>query len=358
MTTARAAIERRLETTGRPALAPRLLSTAWNAVAARGIARPLALPRAAHVIGIGGATLGGSYKTPFAIALAGALSARGHAVALVGHAYRARPPRARVVSPGDRVAEVGDDALLAAQKLSATRATVVVGPSRQAAVDLAARTATILVVDGLLQARPARLARSILLVDRERGWGNGHCPPAGDLRAAPAALLASTDALAAVADDLAPASERGASLVGQAALEPRTGAASPPPRFDVLWGLDRAIHPDGTCISLTELRGEAVGVVLAVAHPERVMMGLARRGLRIAATALFADHHCPTRETVERIVPTTQRIDIWLTTGKCATKLPAFIGGAPVLALDHAVRIPESLLAWADALFPSAGAVG
>jgi tetraacyldisaccharide 4'-kinase len=349
MTTARAAIGRRLETPGRPALAARLLSTAWNAAAARAIARPLALPRAAHVIGVGGATLGGSYKTPFAVALAGALAARGHAVALVGHAYRARPGQPRIVTPGDRVADVGDDALFAAQKLSGTRATVVVGPSRQAAVDFAARTAAILVVDGLLQTRPTRLARSILLVDRERGWGNGHCPPGGDLRASPAALLASTDAIAVVVDDAAPVSEQGAPLTRQAAQFRQ---------FDVVSGLERAIHPDRTCVSLAELGGGAVGLVLAVAHPERVLVGLARRGLRIAATALFADHDRPTPEAVNRVVPTTQRIDVWLTTGKCATKLPPFIGGAPVLALDHAVRIPESLLAWADALFPSAGAVG
>jgi tetraacyldisaccharide 4'-kinase len=349
MKTARAAIGRRLETPGRPALAARLLSTAWNAAAARGIARPLALPRAAHVIGVGGVTLGGSYKTPFAIALAGALASRGRAVALVGHAYGARPRQARVVTPGDRVAEVGDDALFAAQKLSGTRATVVVGPSRQAAVDFAARTAAILVVDGLLQTRPARLARSILLLDREQGWGNGHCPPGGDLRASPEALLASTDAVGVVVDDVAPASEQGSPLARQIALGPQ---------FDVFSGLERAIYPGGTRISLAELRGAAVGLVLAVAHPERVIVGLARRGLRIAATALFADHDCPTPEAVKRVVPTTQRIDVWLTTGKCATKLPAFIGRSPVLALDHAVRIPESLLAWADALFPSAGAVG
>jgi hypothetical protein len=61
---------------------------------------------------------------------------------------------------------------------------------------------------------------------------------------------------------------------------------------------------------------------------------------------------------VTRFVSTTQRIDVWLTTGKCATKLPMAIAGAPVLTLDHRVRIPESLLAWADDLFPSAGAVG
>jgi tetraacyldisaccharide 4'-kinase len=264
-----------------------------------------------------------------------------------------------VVTPGDRVAEVGDDALFAAQKLSGTRATVVVGPSRQAAVDFAARTAAILVVDGLLQTRPARLARSILLFDRERGWGNGHCPPGGDLRASPEALLASTDAVGVVVDDVAPASEQGPPLAGQVALGCQSRDVRPAGvAFDVFSGLERAIYPGGTCISLAELRGAAVGLVLAVAHPERVMVGLARRGLRIAATALFADHDCPTPEAVKRVVPTTQRIDVWLTTGKCATKLPAFIGRSPVLALDHAVRIPESLLAWADALFPSAGAVG
>jgi tetraacyldisaccharide-1-P 4'-kinase len=118
-----------------------------------------------------------------------------------------------------------------------------------------------------------------------------------------------------------------------------------------------------------------MGVVLAIARSHRVLEALARRGLHPVATWAFPDHHRPTSaELLTMTARTTQRIDVWLTTGKCATKLPASLAGAPVLVLDHAVRLSDRLVTWivsgdlapaadfraapVDALFPSAGAVG
>src|SRR6185503_8561862 len=130
---ARAALARRLESDRSPALPARLLASAWSLVSAGRVARPLALPPGVRAIGVGGASLGGSCKTPFAIALVEALAARGLEVALVGHAYRARPGRARAVRADDDVAAVGDDALFAARRLARSDIDVIVGPSRQEA---------------------------------------------------------------------------------------------------------------------------------------------------------------------------------------------------------------------------------
>src|SRR5260221_5377530 len=95
-----------------------LLASAYGAISRRGVCRPLDIPDRVPMIGVGGATLGGSGKTPVAIAIARALAARGERVALVGHAYRARPHCARVVAISDDVREVGDEALLASQELT------------------------------------------------------------------------------------------------------------------------------------------------------------------------------------------------------------------------------------------------
>jgi tetraacyldisaccharide 4'-kinase len=122
------------------------------------------LPRDVAVIGVGGATLGGSYKTPLVIALSRAVAASGEQVAVVAHGYTGRVRVARRVSPGDAVVDVGDDALYLCRELEPCGVPVVVGP-RQAALRLAATLAPRVVVDGLLQAEPERLALSVLVLD-------------------------------------------------------------------------------------------------------------------------------------------------------------------------------------------------
>jgi tetraacyldisaccharide 4'-kinase len=324
---ARAAIARRLESQD-PPLAAKLVSSMWRAVSARCVPRPIELPRAARVIGIGGATLGGSYKTPFAIALAQSLAKRGIDVALVGHAYRARPGRPRVVDPKDAVGDVGDDALFAARRLAGAGVDVIVGPSRQAATAFAARRASLLVVDGLLQARPTRVARSILLLHGPQPWREGHCPPAGDYRAPLSALLCAADAAIVVRDELESHGDDGAP-------------------FDAVYRLDRALGPGAVELPVADLAGVAIGLLSAVARPERVLHALARRGIRPVTTLAFADHHRPTEAELDRATSrTTHRIDAWVTTGKCATKLPARLHGAPVLVLDHALCLSDELVDW------------
>jgi tetraacyldisaccharide 4'-kinase len=356
-TRARARFAARLESNAESGPAARLLASAWGAVSARGIARPLTIPSGVHAIGVGGASLGGSYKTPFAIALARALAARGIDVALVGHAYRARPGAARVVRISDDVAEVGDDALLAARSLAGSGVEVIVAPSRQSAATFAAQHARCLVFDGLLQTRPERLARSILLVDGAHSFERAHCPPAGDLRAPRSALLEAADLTLAVDDELSQGDE-------------------PCPRATS--HLDQARYSDGSTIPLSALRGAAVGLVLTIARPDRVIAALARRGVRPVTTLTFPDHHQPSTAELGAAAPsgaagTTHRIEAWLTTGKCATKLAPSLHGAPVLMLDQGVRLSDPLVAWAaadgpnqpfdfptnsaDALFPTAGAV-
>src|SRR5262249_16984750 len=130
----RAGIARRLEQGARSTLT-RSASLVWEAIAQRRGARRLDLPDGARGIGVGSAVLGGAGKPPLAAALARGLAGRGELVALVGHAYRASPRRARVVEPRDPVNEVGDDALAAARLLSGTDALVIVAPRRQLAVD-------------------------------------------------------------------------------------------------------------------------------------------------------------------------------------------------------------------------------
>lgn len=306
----RARIARRLER-GDPSFAARMGADVYSMFAASRVARPLAIPDGLEVIGVGGAVLGGAGKTPVAIELARGL-AEGRAegsVALVGHAYRARPLRARVVAPNDRVEEVGDDALFAARSLERDDVAVVVAPSRADALRYArAIGRTTVVADGVLQTSPRRLALSLLVVDASAPWGSGACPPAGDLRAPLPALFSAADAVLAIGD--APVD------------------AGPVP---VLRARSQVVVP--------RLPPGDLGLLLGVARPERIERSLSALALRFAAVERFDDH--ARFGSLDRLARVP--VAAWLTTARCATKLPREIGRALVVPIEHRVDVREAI---------------
>lgn len=162
----------------------------------------------------------------------------------------------------------------------------------------------------------------MLVVDEVSPWGSRRCPPAGDLRAPVSALLSATDAVVPVGDaiDTIGSSDRAMSRI------------------------EGAIDGCGETIALSELG--PFGLLLAIARPERVVRSLARRGLRATKTIELADHAAPGLAELERLAARKPPVALWLTTQKCATKLPPSIGRAPVLALDHRIELPKALVDW------------
>jgi tetraacyldisaccharide 4'-kinase len=285
------------------------LERAWIRAATPGLSRPLAVPEGLFVVTIGGATLGGSGKTPLAIACARALSVHHARVALIGHAYRARPGTARLVSVTDDVREVGDEALVAARALAATGVEVIVAPSRQAAIGFAAaRGIAIAVVDGPLQLRPRRSDVAWLAVDAASPWGAGACPPRGDLRAPEASLRALCDRVVPFRGEL--------------------------------------VLPAGH-----ELARARVGLVTSLARPERIARALEALGVHPAAFVHAPDH----RSASPRVLCTTARtaqLDVWVATEKCAVHLERAAAnsggrglGAPLLVVGYDVAVEPNALA-------------
>jgi len=287
------------------------------------LARPLRIPAGVRVLCVGGATLGGSGKTPLAVACAARLLAGGVRAVYVGHGYRASVRRARFVSLDDDVRGVGDEALEAASRLGGH---VVVGPTRQAAVDFAAAHADVLVLDGPLQLAPARAHLALLAVDREVPLGSGVCPPRGDLRAPWSALRAQADLVVSVGDRLAPLvrGPDGDALV--ATLDGRTVQ------------LRGALHP------LESLRGLRVGLATATARPDRFLRLLARRGIAPLETVHLADH---SGLSLRR----SSSLDCWVIPGKCAAALR---GRPDVAVLDYHIDLPADLELRLDRSFRSA----
>ena len=327
---ARASVARALESDRASWPGAALLASAYGAFSRRGVCRPLRIPDATRVIGVGGATLGGSGKTPLALAVARALAERGESVAFVGHAYRARPRFARVVAISDDVRAVGDEALLAARTLSPLGIEVIVASTRQTAVSFASRRARWLVVDGLLQTQPHRLARSLLVLDARAPWESARCPPSGDLRAPRDALLDAADIVIVVRE------EEGSESLHLDVGDKRV--------FEVVTRVDQVRDADGRAVALADLAARRTGLLVAVARPQRVVGSLARRGIHLAATIAFGDHDQPSTADLERAVSAAGPVDHWLTTAKCATKLPRAILGTPVFVLDHRLELPDGLI--------------
>jgi tetraacyldisaccharide 4'-kinase len=314
-----------------------LASRAWAAWAR--VERPLTWRENARVVAIGGSTLGGSGKTPLAIACAEELHARGARLALVGHAYAASPGRARIVSLDDDVRVVGDEALVCARRLAPLGVEVVVGRSRQEALDLALREADVAVVDGLCQTTPRRATLALLALHASAPWGAGHCPPRGDLRAPVEKLLSSADRVV---------------LIGGQAGGERSGP------FDTAQVVSAGAwlpEPRPVLLDWASLRGPRVGLWTCLARPERLVGFLATRGIRLSHTRFGPDHGVGANHGKRSRVclPHIPDLDLWLTTAKCRTHLPPppLEEGIPVATLDHAVRLSAGLCSALRRTIPS-----
>lgn len=307
-----------------------ILASAWGAWAARDIARPVPIPPRARVVTVGGSTLGGSGKTALAIALSRAIASQGENVTLVGHAHRAYPKRPRRVTPDDDVREVGDEALVAARALQGSGAAVVVAETRREAVEYAAKLAGTLVIDGPLQTRPQPAFRSLLAVDAAKPWGSGRCPPLGDLRAPREALLSACDYVVALGQEKPPS----LGTPFRPVLHLPSGLAPD------------CLLPDSNPLPLSSLVGTNIGLLLGLARPRRVVEALEELRIRPRCTLRFGDHLIPSASFIENAsrMAREHRLDAWLATAKCVTRLPTHVGNVPVVVIRQELEIGASEL--------------
>lgn len=224
------------------------------------------VPPPVPLVVVGNISVGGTGKTPCVIWLAQSLQARGLAVGIVTRGYGGRSAHwPRRVGEDDDPAEVGDEAVLLAQR---TGCAVAAGPDRVAAAALLAeqcRLDVLLSDDGLQHYRMGRSVE-IVVIDAARGLGNGSCLPAGPLREPPARLARADAVVVNGAGYRRPGALR-AGLVARRAIRLASGAAEP----------------------LESFAGRRVHAVAGIGHPERFFALLERAGLRVDRTPL-ADH--------------------------------------------------------------------
>ncbi|MEJ8856376.1 tetraacyldisaccharide 4'-kinase [Variovorax robiniae] len=216
------------------------------------------------VLVVGNVIAGGAGKTPVVIALVRHLRARGIEVGVISRGYGRKTNDCREALPGADPRDVGDEAALtrrltgvpvfvAAKRIEAARALLQHYP----------RTRLIVSDDGL---QHLALARDIeLCVFDDRGIGNGWLLPAGPLR------------------EHWP---RRCDLVLHTGAQPAFAEGFRSQRMLA----DHALRSDGSHVPLSEMVGQPVVALAAIAKPEGFFEMLRTRGIRPDRCFPLPDH--------------------------------------------------------------------
>ena len=231
------------------------------------------------VICIGNFTLGGTGKTPAAIAAVELLKHEGRKPALLTRGYGGSQTGPLLVDPHRHTAaEVGDEALLLAQG-----APTIVSPDRVAGAQAAeAQGADVIVMDDGLQNPSLVKDLTIALVDARRGIGNGNTFPAGPLRAPLSAQLERCNAVLVVGH-------------GDKAEAVTTKA-----RQHGLAIIHGDLQPDEAAVAALSAR--PVLAFAGIGDPEKFFTTLRAAGLDVKAIRAFPDHHRFTAEEAGALI--------------------------------------------------------
>lgn len=298
------------------ALAP--LAMLYSGATARRVARGGGRRAGVPVVCVGNVSVGGTGKTPTAIALVERLSGRGVRAHVVSRGHGGSLPGPISVDPRRHDSDmVGDEPLLLA-----AFAPVWVSKDRAEGARAAEEAgAEAIVLDDGFQNPSVMKDLSVVVVDAERGFGNGRVLPAGPLREPAAAGLRRADLVLAIGEVAAcrrfrrDLGERGRAPVLSGRLEPLST------------GMDWRRLP--------------VLAFAGIGHPEKFFRSLREVGADVRHAEPLADHQPLSTRLMRRLEADAAFLGAQLvTTEKDATRLPKSFRGK-VLTLPVRLQIDD-----------------
>jgi tetraacyldisaccharide 4'-kinase len=316
------------------ALSP--VSALYGFVASRRMAAARREKVGLPVLCIGNFTVGGTGKTPVAIALARQAKRMRLKPGILSRGHGGSFAEPHIVDPKhDSAKHVGDEPLLLAE-----HAPVAVTPNRAAGARLLIEEGCdFLIMDDGFQSARIHIDYALLVVDARYGLGNGHVIPGGPMRAPLLDQLRFADALLKMGtgsggDEAVRKAARAGKPVFEATTRPKDGSRFSGKRFLAFAG---------------------------IGHPEKFFDTVAEAGGVVALTRAFPDHHFYSEDELQELAATARAGQLRLvTTAKDAARLRN--GGASadflkrldvleietVFDLEHAPEriIDETLAAW------------
>ncbi|MBU4529110.1 MAG: tetraacyldisaccharide 4'-kinase [Hoeflea sp.] len=280
------------------------------------------------VICVGNFTVGGSGKTPTALALAEAAIARGLKPGFLSRGYGGGVRHATVVDPSHDTARlVGDEPMLLA-----ARALTVVSANRIQGAELLVREgADLIIMDDGFQSARLVFDQALLVVDARRGIGNGCVFPAGPVRAPVIDQVRHGDALIVVgegdgANPMIRMAARAAKPIHLARFQP----------------LNAGRFKDRNCLAFA-----------AIGDPDKFFTTLEDTGVRLVQRRGFPDHHHFTSDEIEDLLAQSELYGLDLiTTSKDYVRLQSGHGRA--LDLLEKTAVLEIELAFDNPHVPGA----
>jgi tetraacyldisaccharide 4'-kinase len=304
-----------------PSLASRLLTplaAAYGAVAANRLAQQ-GVDAGIPVLCVGNYHVGGAGKTPAVLALAALLREAGEAPIVLSRGYGGKLRGPLLVDPARHAAaDVGDEPLMMAERVP-----VVVARDRVAGAALArSQGASVILMDDGFQNPAIAKDASLIVIDGDRGIGNGAVFPAGPLRAPLPAQLLRTDTLIIVGDG--------------AAADPVAAAIS------TQGGLVQRAHLTSSEASLAALRGKRVLAFAGIGDPPRFFRTLRTSGIEVVAGKAFADHHRFSESEIEALAARAKRDALTLvTTEKDFMRLRGSAAAAHIVPFAVTLRFDD-----------------
>jgi tetraacyldisaccharide 4'-kinase len=270
----------------------------YGAITARRMARQ-GQRVGAPVFCVGNYHVGGAGKTPTVLALTKLLRELGETPVVLSRGYGGSLKGPVMVDRMRHTAsDIGDEPLMMARDVP-----VAVARDRLDGIVLAkSQGATVILMDDGFQNPRVLKDTSLIVIDSERGLGNGKVFPAGPLRAPLKAQLARTDALVLIGGGRA-ANDVAAELAKRNKPELRA-----------------RLKPDAG--SVARLLGKPVFAFAGIGDPERFFRTLRAGGIEVARTRAFADHHMFSNDEIAALAAEARREqEILVTTEKDLARL-------------------------------------